>query len=331
MATTALTFDEMTDHLAAVVQDTQIETLLQRFVNLTLGEIWTAAPWGFKRRKQTFATVASQEDYNLDAEVDEIRLLRLRSTPRKLVYIPDHIFYELQADPEGTGSGTPWGYRLWEETGFATNLAAADTVYINSSSTADTSTFTVRISGRNSSGEIVTETLTLNGTSNVTSSTTWAASGLMQISKSARTTGTITCYRTTGATQLTELAPDETAPRFKRLSLYPIPSSALTLYLEYDERLRPLFHATDVPQMDHKWNWVLIEGALAKTWEYKQNETASAQHYAIYRDGLKQMMKQDARNMDYVPALRPRQYAGSIVKKFSDSVSNNFPYYGVGY
>jgi hypothetical protein len=322
------TYKELTDHIASIVRDTQIEVILQRTLNLTLGEIWTFSPWTFKRRKQTFATVA---DYNLDAEVDEIRLLRLRSTPRKLVYVPDHIFYELQADPEGTGSGTPWAYRLWEETGFATNLAAADTVYVSSSSTSDGSAFTVRIVGRNSSGEVVAETLTLNGTSNVTSSTTWAAAGLMQISKSATTTGTITCYRTTGATQLTEIAPEETAPRYKRLSLYPIPSSALTMYLEYDERLRFLSHATDVPQMDHKWMWVAIEGTLAKVWGYKQNDVRSQLSQALYEKGLFRMRTQDLRNLDYVPVIRGAIQRPSIVKKFNDSVSNNFPSYGVGW
>jgi len=76
---------------------------------------------------------------------------------------------------------------------------------------------------------------------------------------------------------------------------------------------------------------VLIEGALAKTWEYKQNEAAAAQHYAIYRDGLKEMKRQDARNLDWVPSLHGR--VGSsfpIVRQYSDATDGNFPTYGLG-
>ena len=262
--------DELTDYLATIVRDTQIEGILENCLNVTLGEIWTRQPWTFKRRKQTFSTVVSQENYNLDEEVEEVAFLRQRTTPAKLLYMPDDLFYKFQADPESQSSGTPKYYRRWEETGFSTNLAAADTIYVVSSSANDGSTFNVRIRGRNSSGEVVRETLTLNGTTNVTSSTTWGADGLMDISKSAATTGTISCSRTTGATLLSELAPDETSPRFLRIGLYPIPSAVITIYMEYYERLHLLTHDTDIPQIDSRWTWVILEGTLAKVWHYKQ-------------------------------------------------------------
>ena len=260
------------------------------------------------------------------------RITRIKFVPLpRLFYVPDNQFYNVVPDPENRGSGTPRYYRLWEETGFSTNLAADDTVYVSSSSTADTSAFTVRIVGRNSSGEIIAETLTLNGTTSVTSSTTWDAAGLMAISKSASTTGTITCYRTTGATVLSEMEPDNLAPRFKRISLFPIPSSAVTMYLEYYERYRYLIHDTDIPQLDSQWTWVLREGALSKAWEYKQNEQLSLAHRAIFQQGLVQMRQQDERNVDYVPVLQPRQVISSVIRRYSDSVNNNFPSYAVGY
>src|SRR3990167_2243121 len=324
------TFDEIRDNIASTIRDTQIETILSNFINLTGIEIHGYHPWSFLRRKQTFSTVASQEDYNLDSEVDRIAILKQNTTPKKLYYLPDALFYRLVPNPEDLSTGTPRYYRLWEETGFSTNLASADTIYVVSSSTSDGSSFNMRVVGRNASGEVVAETLTLNGTTNVTSSTTWAASGLMSISKSAATTGTISCYRTTGATLLSELEPDNLTPRYKRLSLYPIPSAIITMYLEYHERYRYLIHNTDVPQLDSKWMWVLREGALAKAWEYKQKETASAQHYAIYQQGLKQMRAQDEENLDYVPILQPRVFSYSTVRRRSDSVNDAFPSYSVG-
>ena len=328
-ASTIATFDELRDNIASTIRDTQIETLLSNYINITLSEIWNAYPWTFKRRKTTFATVASQEDYNLDEEIDQIVVIRQRTTPLKLLYVPDRLFYQLEPDPEGQSTGIPRYYRLWEETGFSTNLAAADTIYVSSSSTSDGSSFRVIVVGRNSSGEVVSESITLNGTTSVTSTTTWAASGLMQVSKSAQTTGTITVYRTTGATVLSEMSPEDRSPRYKRLSLYPIPSSAITMYVEYFERLRYLVNDADTPQMDHKWMWVLREGALAKAWAYKQNETASALAEAKFANGIRLMRLQDEANYDYVPVLQPRQVVYSTIRRTADSVSNAFPSYSL--
>ena len=130
---------------------------------------------------------------------------------------------------------------------------------------------------------------------------------------------------------MSEMEPDNLAPRFKRISLFPIPSSAVTMYLEYYERYRYLIHDTDIPQLDSQWTWVLREGALSKAWEYKQNEQLFLAHSAIFKQGLLQMRQQDERNVDYVPVLQPRQVMTSVVKRYSDSVSDNFPSYGVGY
>lgn len=324
------TFDELRDNLASTIRDTQITTLLGEFINLTVAQIHNEHAWTWLRRKTTFATVTDQEDYNLDEEIDRLVLVRQIETPTKLIYLPDQHFYRALPDPENQSSGVPKYYRLWEETGFSTNLSAADTLYVVSSSASDGSTFKVVVVGRNSSGEEVTEEITLNGTTNVTSTTTWAAAGLKQVSKSARTTGTISVYRTTGATLLSELAPSELAPRFKRLSLYPVPSSAVTMYVEYFERLRLLVNDADTPQMDYKWMWVLRSGALAKAWAYKQNEQASAIAEAVFQDGLKKMKAQDMANYDYIPVLQPRQVVVSNVHRYTDSINNSLPVYGVG-
>ncbi len=324
------TLKELRDNIESTVRDTQISTLVDSYINLAGLEIHNYHDWTFLRRKQTFSTVASQEDYNLDSEIDRIAVLRQISTPTRMVYIPDHLFYQLLPDPENQSAGVPRYYRLWEETGFSTNLAAADTVYVKSDSTSDGSSFNVILVGRNSSGEIVSESLTLNGTTAVTSTTTWAAAGLMRVSKSAQTTGTVTVYRTTGATVLSELEPENLSPRYKRLSMYPVPSAVVTMYLEYYEGYRPLVNATDVPQIDTKWNWVLREGALARAWEYKQSEQLSLAHRAIFVQGLQQMKAQDLRNVDYIPVLQSRCVVTSVVKRYSDSLSSAFPQYGVG-
>lgn len=325
------TFRELRDNVASTVRDTAIQTLVDNAINLTLSEIHNFHPWTFLRRKTTFSTVASQEDYNLDEEIDRIALIRQLTTDRRIIYVPDSLFYRLVPNPEDLATGTPRYYRLWEETGFSTNLAAADTVEVLSSSSSDGSGFNVVIVGRESTNNlIVSEQITLNGTTVVTSSTTWAASGLMRCSKSAITTGTITIRRASDDTALARLAPEELAPRFKRLSFYPIPNAAITIYLEYFERFRPLRRDADVPQMDYQWNWVAREGALAKIWDYKQNEAARAIAQRNYEQGLLRMRREDDRNVDFIPVLEPYAYPRlPIVRKHADSADSAFPQYAV--
>ena len=327
------TLSELRTNISSTIRedDSTVLTLIDNFLNLTLLEINAFHPWTYLRRKQTFDTEIDRENYALDEEVDYLTILRQRTTPMVLIQVPDELFYKFIPNPEDLGSGTPRFYRLWQETGFSTNLAAADTVYVRSSSTADGSAFKVIIVGRNSSGDVVSESLTLNGTTNVTSATTFAASGLLQVSKSAKTTGTITVYRTTGATVLSRLPPETTAPRFKTISLYPIPSAVVTMSYEYIERTRLLLNDADVPMMDSKWNWVLREGALAKAWEYKQNETASALHQGLFDRGLLRMRQEDTRNLDYVPVIQPRIWwrRGAVIPLSNATSASDFPDYAL--
>jgi len=327
------TLSEMRSHLATRVRDISINSFITDCLNLALSEIHYYSDWSWLKRKTTFATVASQEDYRLDEEVDRIMLIRQRSTPVKLRYVPDRVFYDHVPHPEDIGTGPPRFYRQWEETGFTASLAANDTIQVLSSSTSDGSSFTVRVVGRNADGVVIHETLTLNGTTAVTSSTTFASGSLMRVSKSADTTGVITVRRTTGSTVLIRVAPTEANPRSKIISLFPIPSSAVTMYLEYLERLQLLVADPDVPQLDPQWHWVVMEGALVHLWLYKENEAATAAATSAFTRGLALMLRADgATRFDYVPVLEPRRSFGpEIVKRFADSVDNAFPVYGVGW
>jgi hypothetical protein len=328
------TLDQNRDQIASTIRDTQISSLLTDFINLSLAEIHSYHTWTWLRRKTTFDTVASQENYNLDEEVGEIALLRQRSTPVKLIQVPDEFFYKVLPNIEDLSTDTPRFYRLWEESGFSTNITTAETITVVSSSASDTSSFSVRVTGRDANGLIIQETITLNGLTGVASSTTFQANGLISIAKSAATTGTITVTGTTSTTTMVRIAPTQIAPRFKRISLYPIPNAAITLYLEYYEAFRELINDNDIPQMDVKWWWVAREGALAKAWEYKQNEAATQLHQQNFLRGLEMMRRQDNRKMDLIKALEPRNYTyldRANVKRYSDSVNDAFPSYGVGY
>lgn len=112
------------------------------------------------------------------------------------------------------------------------------------SSTADTAT--IRIWGV-AGGEVVSELLTLNGTTAV--ATTASFTQVDRIGKNATTTGTVTVRQQTTNTTLATLAPTEKVVRYIRIRLHDIPSAASTLYLTYKKQFTRLVNDQDIVEI----------------------------------------------------------------------------------
>jgi len=332
------TLDEIRDNVAFTTREAQINSIIDSYINLTLQEIndpaWAFEQigirgynhlWTFLRRKNTFSTVDGTEFYQLPRDVDKISIIRQTTSPVRLRYLPDDVFYRYEPNP--TEEGNPLYYRIWEEEGVSTVLAVADTITVVSSSSSDTSSFKVSIVGYNASGYLQSEELSLNGTTTVNGALTYVADKPIRISKSAKTTGYITVKEASGATTLVVLGPEERSPRFKKIGLYPIPSSAITIYLEYYTRLRQLVNDSDTPDMDEKWIWVVRLGAIAKVLQY-QGKPDYDKAQALYAAGVRSMIKADMQNPDYIPMLTKHNKGYSGVINLTDNASGSF--YGEG-
>jgi hypothetical protein len=323
------TLAEIRTNISSTVRDTQITTLIDDSINLAIQEINDPAwafegvsafrgyehNWSFNRRKYTLTTVASQEFYNLPRDLDKIGLVRQTASPSKLRYIPDNVFYSRVPDP--TSTGNPLCYRLWNEEGVSTSLAANGTISLVSSSTADNSSISVSITGKDTNGIVITEVVALNGTTTATSTNTFVTGYPLQIVKSAQTTGNITF--TSGATTLLVMGRDDRAPKFKQIGLYPLPSSGISVYIEYYTRLRRLVNDSDAPNLDDKYIWIIRTGALAKIYQYKGKETESAAMQNMFMTGVRSMVKADMGNEDYVPYLTNHNDNVSSVVELSDN------------
>jgi hypothetical protein len=257
--------------------------------------------WSFNRRKTTITTVASTENYQLPRDLDDIGLIRQTTSPNKINFIPDDLFYEWLPNP--TALGNPKYYRIWEQEGVEVRLSAADTLEVISSSVSDT-TQTVRIVGKDANGLVLTESLTLTGTTVVAGTITYAAGSVLRVSKSADTVGIITIRKATADVTLVKLAPTETSARFKVISFYPIPATAITIYLEYFTHIRRLEGDNDVPDLAEKWMWLVRTGTMAKVYQYQNKEALFNTTQALFAAGLRSMVKEDMQNVDYIPVMR---------------------------
>ena len=305
------TLGEIRDNLKSTTGETQINDLIDEFVNLTLMEIndpaWATNGkydhnWSFNRRKHSFTTVADTEYYQLPRDLDTISLVRQTESPQKIIQIPEYMFHKAIPDPDQTGN--PRIYRLWEEEGVETRLAVADTIDVVSSSTSDGSSISVSIVGYDANGIKQSESLSLNGTTAVNGTITYAANRPLRISKSAQTTGDITVTENSGGTTLVILGQEERSPRFKVMGLYPIPDAAISIYLEYYTRIRRLTNDADVPDIDSKWIWVVRLGALAKIYQHQEPDAQRViTANELYRRGVETMIMADINKLDYLPHL----------------------------
>ena len=323
------TLKEIRDNIAGTTRETQIADRINEYINLAIDEIqspsWAFTEtgrkdfhhlWRANRRKGTLSTTSSQEDYQLARDVDEIGFFRQTTSPIKLVFVPDELFYKWIPNP--TATGNPRFYRLWEEFGVSTQLTADDTIDVVSSSTSDNQTVIVR--GNDADGLDVTESFTLNGTTIQTGSTTF--SEILQVSKSDDTAGTITVTENSGSTTIVLLSPEERSPRFKRVSFYPIPSSSITVSYEYYTQFRHLVNDTDVPDFDSKWHWLVRTGALSKVYQYQNKELDFKLTRDTFASGVRAMVKSDIMNLDYIPYLKDTslQRTGVGIVELADGV-----------
>jgi hypothetical protein len=289
------TLDEIRTNVEFTTKETQVSARITEYINLTINEISDFHTWSFLRRK--FTITATAEDVKLPRDVDKIGLVRQTDSPVKLRHVPDHLFYKWIPNP--TAPGNPRFYRLWEEIGVSTQISSAEKVDIVSDSTSDTQKIT--IVGTDANDLALVETYTLNGTTTVAGTETFKT--VTQVSKSAATVGNITVDGNTSATVFVTLLPEERSPRFKVMSFYPIPTS-ISILLEYYTRLRELVNDQDVPGIDRKWHYLIREGALAKVYQYKNQENAQIAALRNFQNGLRRMQKEDMRNVDFVPYLK---------------------------
>lgn len=310
----------------------QIGSLVNEYLNITLMEIndpvWAYQRgnkqhwWSFLRRKLTFSTANGTSDYVLDRSVDKLAILRQTNTPIRLRQISDDEFFYKVPDP--TATGNPLYYRLWEQDGIATRLSAADTINVYSSSSSDSGSSNLLVSVSGYSNNIwTTETYQLTGTSPVVGSTTFDANSVIIVSKQQDTTGTITVIEASGSTTLVTLGPDERAARFKVITLYPTPDSAITMYLEYYDRIPLLENDAATPMFDSKWHYVVRLGALTKTYQYLNKEQDFISTRALYSAAVRAMVAADRAEPDFIERLEPRSYAFPFIhqRRSSDAIS----------
>ena len=294
--------------------------------------ILRAFPWDELNRSYNLSVTSGTRDYALRYDLESIIKMWDSTHGCEITAydIRDHIrFNAINLEVSGNvQTGNPDQYIDIGSKSVSALLSIADQVQVLSTSASDVSPMVIRISGE-VSGILVSESLTLTGTSAVTSTNTFDAGAELTVSAGTSSgtlqdlAGVVTVReKTTTSNVLAKLAANERAPYYKWIRLSPTPSSSITTQVWYKRRWYPLTNDNDVPLIPCANE--LVEGIVADAlWEDGQEIAAQAQE-SKFNNSVKELWI----------SRRPRNLITQIVPDNGDPHAysqRNLYYFGDSY
>lgn len=273
----------------ASTPDATVTTRLKSYLNETLQEVISEpgiATWIAREEPMvTFASVASQAIYAVPLSVDRVDAITERSNQRRLIAQSLDWYRAIQPDPT-TNSGTP---SYFVPLGFQAVLvepSAATGLWAVSTSASDTTQViyveTVRTGGNPYSGSV-----TITGTTRVQIGASTDHEQVVKFYLSASAVGDIKLYTaSSGGTLLATIPIGQTFSRYYALALQPTPASVITYYIEGERPLPDMSNGTDEPPFPPRFHRILVDGALRREYEKRDDETRMTRAAQRYMKGI---------------------------------------------
>lgn len=260
-----MTFNELRAQVLRKLGDAEVTstdntyTVVGDFLNAAHKSRCVESDWSFMLWPifDTFTTVASQRNYALNAEFQRPLYFWNRNTKQYLTEIPFRDF-ESQGVDWINDSGDASRFYLGARTPLSVQPSSDSAITIVSSSASDT-TPTVIVRGMTANG-VTTETLTANGITGVTGTTTFKANGILNITKTGTWVGSLTVKA--GTTTLLTLFPTENGRSYIQLELLNLPPASQVVEYRFYRNPSPLTNDGDIPDIPAPFDEVLIYDAL---------------------------------------------------------------------
>lgn len=179
--------------------------------------------------------------------------------------------------------------------------SSAGTFTVVSSSASDT-TQTLYARFINANGKEDYETLTLNGTTTVTS--TKSAVRFIGIAKNGATAGDITIAR--GSDTVAILGREQFESRYKIMRLIKVPNAVVTIEINYLQKSMPLNNDYDYPLID--CSEVIEAGATADAWRYKRQFSKAQDQERIFEKLLANLIWDFENQPNMVHRFNPQPF-----------------------
>jgi len=300
-------FTTMKTEVGDNVQDTSSAsaTIIGRYINEAYFEFLNRVNYSHVKPDYSFTTTASTRDYVLPEDFgkplnayDDSNNLSLKRIDYQRMLIDNVSSWD--------SNGTVEAYDIL--TLPVQNQPSSSSVITFTSSSSSDTTQTVHIKGM-SSGVIIHEDITLNGTSDV--STTNSFTEILSITKSAATTGKITGTSNSAAVTVAIMSPSALDYKVKVVRLFQTPANTLTIKMPYFVVPYPLEDDYDSPVVDCA-NY-LIQRATAKILRRKR-QYDKAKDFDIEAEKVFQGIIWNKENQeDQIHELRPTPYSRETV------------------
>jgi len=263
---------------------------ITQWANIAQDRIFRAMDLDSAEVTRTFTTVSGNRAYYIECAHNKIKSL-VNETHQN--YLSETTEQEIdRLDPAHSYTGTPATYAVTGVYEVTSQPSSAGTVSIVSSSASDTSQ-TARVRGK-LSGVDVSENLTLNGTTTVTSTQTFDEVHSVRLSTVAA--GIITATENAGSTTLVQIPVNKLFMQYQQITLYPEPSAADTMRITTIRGPRQMVEDDDIPDLPEAWHDVVLEFTIMLAHEdVYAFDLAAEQEARIYKM-ISQLEKQQGKS-----------------------------------
>jgi hypothetical protein len=242
------------------------ENLVKDQVNFVYRRVLDSGKVPHEHREFSLTSVAETSKYGLPMYVRKVLNIEDPTTPR-FVFMSTAREFD-KRNPGSTDSSTPASAYPYGVRGVQKYPSANGVLAVESDSTADAGVnFKLRITGFNSSGILVTELVTMNGTTAVNTTTSWDSTlGIERVTKVPATgftfTGNVT-VKDAAANTISVIPVWWDSPDYQWIEFDPIPAAAITYNIRCEMRKPPLVNDSDWPEFNQDFHDLLIWGVTA--------------------------------------------------------------------
>tara|TARA_R110000764_G_scaffold66878_1_gene139245 strand:- start:912 stop:1910 length:999 start_codon:yes stop_codon:yes gene_type:complete len=242
------------------------ETLVKDQVNFAYRRVLDSGKVPHEHREFSLTSVASTSKYGLPLYVRKVLNIEDPTTPR-FVFMNTARDFD-KRNPGSTDSSTPASAYPFGVRGVEKYPAGDGVLALTSDSPADAgSNFKVRVTGFNTSGVLVTELVSMNGTNSVNTTTSWDSElGIERVTKVTATgftfTGNVT-VKDAAANTISVIPVWWDSPDYQWIEFDPIPAAAITYNIRCEMRKPPLVNDSDWPEFNQDFHDLLIWGVTA--------------------------------------------------------------------
>ncbi len=242
-----------------------------------------------EHREFSLTTVANTKKYGMPLYVRRVTNIEDTDNKRSIWATTDRAYDK--AYPGYTSTGTPSEAFALGVRGVQAYPASDGTLSVVSDVATDTgANYKVRVTGFNTSGVLVTELVTMDGTTAVDTSNSYDSTlGIERVTKSPASgitfAGNIT-VKDDDSNTISIIPPWWMSPDYEWIQFRPIPGEAVTYTIRAEMRKPPLVNDTDWPEIDQEYHDLLVWGTTKDLLPALGKGPTGDRHRATFKDRM---------------------------------------------